>query len=157
MSKEIQGHLNGHNLKLAVIVSRFNEFITSKLLDGAKSSLKLNGVKDEHITIVKVPGAFELPLIAKTLAKSNQFDAIICLGTVIRGETDHYEYVSNEAAKGIAKASRSTGIPVIFGVLTTTTVEQAINRAGEKQSNMGYTCGVNAIEMANLVHDIKML
>lgn len=151
MSMDLQGGTNGEGLRIAIVVATFNDFITSKLLDGAKSSLLRHGVREDDITIASVPGSFELPLVAKRLADSGQHNAVICLGAVIRGETDHYEHVAGEAAKGIANASISSGIPVIFGVLTTDTLEQAINRAGGKQGNNGYGAGIAAIEMANLM------
>ena len=136
---------------MAVIVARFNEVVTRQLLTGAVDTLTRHGVNDDEISVAWVPGAFELPVVAKSMAKTGRYDSIICLGAVIRGETGHYEHVAGEAAKGIAGASVSTGIPVIFGVLTTETVEQAINRAGGKQGNNGYSAAVAAIEMANLV------
>ena len=132
-------------------MARFNEFITSKLLEGAKAALSRHGVRDEDVTIAWVPGSFEVPVVAKKMAESGRYSAVVCLGAVIRGETDHYEYVAGEAAKGIASVSLSTGTPAIFGVLTTDTVEQAINRAGGKQGNVGYNAGVAAIEMVNLL------
>lgn len=156
MSKEYQGELNGQGLRIGIIAARFNEFITSKLLEGAKAALQGHGVRDEDVTVVSVPGAFELPLIAKKMAESGRHDAVICLGAVIRGETGHYEHVAGEAAKGIASASFTTGVPVIFGVLTTETLEQAINRAGGKQGNNGYSAGITAIEMANLVRALDV-
>lgn len=151
MSTEISGDLNGQGLRIAIVVARFNEFITSKLEEGAKAALQSHGVRDGDVTVVSVPGSFELPLIARKLAGSSRYDAVICLGAVIRGETDHYNLVAGEAARGIAAASADTGVPVIFGVLTTDTLEQAINRAGGKQGNNGYGAGVSAIQMANLL------
>lgn len=151
MSVELQGGNNGEGLRIAIVVATFNDFITSKLLEGALSALDRHGVRDGDITIARVPGSFELPLTAKKLAESARHDAVICLGAVIRGETDHYEHVAGEAAKGIANASISSGLPVIFGVLTTDTLEQAINRAGGKQGNNGYNAALAAIEMANLM------
>ena len=151
MSRELQGHLDGQGLRVAIVIARFNGFITSRLLEGARAALARHGVRDEDITVASVPGSFEIPLVAKKMAESGQYDAVVCLGAVIRGETDHYERVAAEAAKGVASASFTTGTPVIFGVLTTDTVEQAINRAGGKQGNNGYNAGVAAIEMANLV------
>ena len=151
MSVELQGGSNGDGLRIAVVVATFNDFITSKLLEGALAALDRHGVRDGDITIARVPGSFELPLAAKKLAESARHDAVICLGAVIRGETDHYEHVAGEAAKGIANASISSGLPVIFGVLTTDTLEQAINRAGGKQGNNGYNAALTAIEMANLM------
>ncbi|MCI0887836.1 MAG: 6,7-dimethyl-8-ribityllumazine synthase [Chloroflexi bacterium] len=151
MSRELQGELNGAGLRIGVIVARFNDFFTSKLQEGAMTALTRHGVRDEDITVVSVPGSFEIPLVAKKMAESGRYEAVICLGAVIRGETDHYEHVAGEAAKGIASAALATGVPVIFGVLTTDTVDQAINRSGGKQGNMGYNAGLTAIEMANLV------
>ena len=151
MSVEMQGGMNGEGLRVAIVVATFNDFITSKLLDGARAALARHGVRDDDVSVASVPGSFELPLVAKKLAESGQHDAVICLGAVIRGETDHYEHVAGEAAKGIANAGFSSGVPVIFGVLTTDTLEQAINRAGGKQGNNGYGAGLAAIEMANLM------
>ena len=150
MSVELQGGSDGAGLRVAVAVANFNDFITSRLLEGARAALARSGVREDDITVVRVPGAFELPLVAKRLAESGQQDAVICLGAVIRGETDHYEHVAGEAAKGIANAALSSGVPVIFGVLTTDTLEQAINRAGGKSGNNGYNAGLAAVEMANL-------
>ena len=151
MSVELQGDMQGEGLRVAIVVATFNEFITSRLLDGARAALSRHGVREDDVSVAYVPGSFELPLVAKKLAESGQQDAVICLGAVIRGETDHYEHVAGEAAKGIANASVSSGVPVIFGVLTTDTLEQAINRAGGKQGNNGYGAGLAAIEMANLM------
>jgi len=151
MSVEMQGGTNGEGLRIAIVVANFNDFITSRLLDGARAALARNGVRDDDVTVVSVPGSFELPLVAKKLAESKRHDAVISLGAVIRGETDHYEHVAGEAAKGITNAGLASGVPVIFGVLTTDTLEQAINRAGGKQGNNGYGAGLAAIEMANLM------
>ena len=151
MSVEFQGGMNGEGLRIGIVVATFNEFITSKLLDGAQAALARHGVRDDDVSVASVPGSFELPLVAKKLAESGQHDAVICLGAVIRGETDHYEHVAGEAAKGIANVGLGSGVPVIFGVLTTDTLEQAINRAGGKQGNNGYGAGLAAIEMANLM------
>ncbi len=151
MTQELRGDLRGQGLRVGVVVARFNDFITSRLLDGAKAALSSHGVRDEDITIASVPGSFEIPLTAKKLAGSGRFDAVICLGAVIKGETDHYEHVAGEAAKGISAVALATGVPTIFAVLTTDTLEQAINRAGGKQGNSGYSAGVAAIEMANLM------
>lgn len=151
MGKELNGGLSGDGLRIGLIVARFNEFITSKLLEGAQAALARHGVKDEDVTVAWVPGSFEISLVSAKMAASGKYDVLICLGAVIRGETDHYEYVAGETAKGVAAASVATGIPVIFGVLTTETLEQAINRAGGKQGNNGYSAGVAAIEMANLL------
>ena len=151
MSMELQGGTDGEGLRIAIVVATFNDFITSKLLDGARAALSRHGVRDDDVSVASVPGSFELPIVAKKLAESGQYDSVICLGAVIRGETDHYEHVAGEAAKGIANAGLSSGVPVIFGVLTTDTLEQAINRAGGKQGNNGYGAGLAAIEMANLM------
>lgn len=150
MGKVYEAQLIGTGLKVGVVVGRFNELITSKLLGGAIDGLKRHGVEDADIDIAWVPGAFEIPFISKKLAESKKYDAIIGLGTVIRGSTSHYDYVCNEAAKGIASVSLETGIPVIFGVVTTENIEQAIERAGTKSGNKGYDAAVSAIEMANL-------
>ena len=151
MTRELRGGLDGGGLRLGIVVATFNDFITSRLLEGAKRALSAHGVSDDDVTVASVPGSFEIPLVAQKMAASGRFDAVICLGAVIRGETDHYEHVAAEAVKGIADASVSTGVPVAFGVLTTDTLEQAINRAGGKQGNQGYDAAVAAIEMANLV------
>ena len=132
-------------------IARFNDFITSRLLDGAKAALSSHGVRDDDVTVVSVPGSFEVPLAAKKMAGSGRLDAIVCLGAVIRGETGHYEHVAGEAVKGVSAVGLSTGVPTVFGILTTETVEQAINRAGGKQGNSGYNAAVTAIEMANLL------
>jgi 6,7-dimethyl-8-ribityllumazine synthase len=155
VSKELRGSLKGQGLRVGVVVARFNEFITTKLLEGAKGALARHDVRDEDVTVAWVPGSFEIPLVARKMAESGRYDALVCLGAVIRGETGHYEHVAGEAAKGIARVSISTGVPVIFGVLTTDTVEQAINRAGGKQGNAGYQAAVAAIEMANLVRTLN--
>lgn len=138
----------------AIVVSRFNEFITERLLSGAVSGLKGHGVSEDDIDVVWVPGAFEIPLIASKLAHSKQYDAIICLGSVIRGSTTHYDYVCNEAAKGIAGVSMQTGVPVMFGVITTENIEQAIERAGSKAGNKGYEAALGAIEMVSLIRQL---
>lgn len=154
MKKVIEGHLVGTGLKVAIVVSRFNEFITSKLLGGAEDALKRHGVAEDDVTIVWVPGAFEIPLTAKKVAESGKYDAVITLGTVIRGATPHFEYVSSEVSKGVAAIGMETGIPVIFGVLTTDTIEQAIERAGTKAGNKGWDAATGAIEMANLYRNL---
>ncbi|RTQ93581.1 6,7-dimethyl-8-ribityllumazine synthase [Lysinibacillus telephonicus] len=150
MGKTFEAQLIGTDLKVGIVVGRFNEFITSKLLDGALDGLKRHGVNEENIDIAWVPGAFEVPFISKQMAETGDYDTVIGLGTVIRGATSHYDYVCNEAAKGIAKVSLDTNVPVIFGVLTTENIEQAIERAGTKAGNKGYESAVSAIEMANL-------
>ncbi|MCM0650222.1 6,7-dimethyl-8-ribityllumazine synthase [Clostridium swellfunianum] len=149
--KMYEGNLIAQELKFGIIVGRFNEFIGGKLLSGALDALKRHGVEESEIEIAWVPGAFEIPLAAKKMAKTNKYDAVICLGAVIRGSTPHFEYVSSEVSKGVANVSLETEIPVIFGVLTTDTIEQAIERAGTKAGNKGYDAAVTAIEMANLL------
>ena len=150
MGKVFEAKLIGNDLKIGIVVGRFNEFITAKLLSGAQDALIRHGVAEENIDIAWVPGAFEVPYIAKQMAEKGEYDAIIGLGTVIRGSTTHYDYVCNESAKGIANVSLTTGVPVIFGIVTTETIEQAIERAGTKAGNKGYDSAVSAIEMANL-------
>ena len=145
-----EGKLIGKDLKIGIINSRFNEFITSKLLSGAEDCLLRHDVSPENIEIVWVPGAFEIPLVAQKMAKSGKYDAIICLGCVIRGATSHYDYVCSEVSKGIAKVSLDSELPVIFGIVTTENIEQAIERAGTKAGNKGYDCALSAIEMVNL-------
>ena len=151
----MRGNLRGQGLTFAIVVARFNEFVTAKLLDGAREGLLRNGVRPEDVTIVSVPGSFELPLVARTLALSGKYDAIICLGAVVRGETAHFDYVAGEAARGIAQAALDTGVPVMLGVLTTNTMEQALARAGGKQGNKGYDAAVAAIEMGTLMRAIR--
>lgn len=150
MPRQIQGMLVGKGLSFAIVVSRFNEFITSKLLTGALDALERHEVADENIEIIWVPGAFEIPLVAKTLAESDRYDAVICLGAVIRGSTPHFDYVATEVAKGVALAGFQTGKPVVFGVVTTDNIEQAIERAGTKAGNKGWDAAITAIEMADL-------
>lgn len=149
--KQIEGELNGQELKFCIIVSRFNDFITSRLLDGALDALIRHGVSEDNIEVVRVPGSFEIPLIAKKAALKASYDAIICLGTVIRGATPHFDYVAAEVSKGIASAMMDTGVPMAFGVLTTDTIEQAIERAGTKSGNKGWDAALSAIEMALLI------
>ena len=146
----IEGMLTGKDRKFAIVVSRFNDFITSKLVDGALDCLLRHEVKDEDITLVKVPGAFEIPLAAQKLAESGNYDGVICLGAVIRGATTHYDYVCNEVSKGIAKVSLDTNIPVGFGIVTTENIEQAVERAGTKSGNKGYDTAMSVLEMADL-------
>lgn len=153
--KIFAGKLISKQIKVGIVVSRFNEFITSKLLGGAMDGLLRHDVQEDDIHVAWVPGAFEIPLIASKMAKGGKYHAVICLGAVIRGSTSHYDYVCNEVSKGIATVSMETGIPVIFGVLTTENIEQAIERAGTKAGNKGYDCAVSAIEMVNLVHEIE--
>ncbi|MFC1973967.1 6,7-dimethyl-8-ribityllumazine synthase [Chloroflexota bacterium] len=150
MAKKYIGTLVGEGLKLGIVVSRFNEFITSKLLDGAQDTLSRHGVSKDDIDVAWTPGSFEIPLIAKRMAESKKYDAVICLGAVIRGGTPHYEYIAAEVSKGIASINLDTGLPVIFGVITAENLEQAIERAGTKVGNMGSQAAVSAIEMANL-------
>lgn len=150
MGKIFEAQLVGTDLKIGIVVGRFNEFINDKLLSGALDGLKRHGINEENIDTAWVPGAFEVPFIAKKMAETNKYDAVIGLGTVIRGSTTHYDYVCNEAAKGIAKAGLDTGVPVIFGIVTTENIEQAIERAGTKAGNKGYDSAISAIEMANL-------
>ncbi len=154
MANVIEGHLKADGKKFGIIVARFNSFISEKLLEGAMDSLLRSGAKDEDIDIVRVPGAYEIPLIAKKMAASQKYDAIICLGVVIRGATPHFDVVVNEVAKGSAQVGLDSGIPVLFGVLTTETIEQAIERAGTKAGNKGSEVAVAAIEMANLVENL---
>lgn len=154
MIKEIQGTFNTKNKKYAIIMSRFNELITSKLLEGSIDCLIRHDVLEDNIDIYKVPGAFEIPLLSLKIAKTNKYNAIICLGSVIRGDTTHFEHVSNEVSKGIANASMKTEIPIIFGVLTTENIEQAIERAGTKAGNKGWDAALSAIEMADLLNKI---
>jgi len=154
MPKIIEGNLLATGKRFALIVSRFNDFISEKLLSGAIDALKRSGARDEDLDIVKVPGAFEIPLIAQKIAQKKKYDAVICLGAVIRGSTPHFDYVSAEVSKGIATVSLDSGVPVIFGVITTDTIEQAIERAGTKAGNKGWSAAIAAIEMANLIRSI---
>ena len=146
----IEGKLVAEGMQIGIVCSRFNEFIVSKLLDGCLDGLTRHGVHEEDITVAWVPGAFEIPLAAKKMAESGRFDAVIALGAVIRGATSHYELVSSEATKGIAQSSLSTGVPIMFGIITTENIEQAIERAGTKAGNKGYDCALGAIELVNL-------
>ncbi|MBM7094728.1 MULTISPECIES: 6,7-dimethyl-8-ribityllumazine synthase [Alteribacter] len=155
MGNVYEGQLTATGLKVGIIVGRFNEFITGKLLSGAEDALRRHGIDEADVDIAWVPGAFEIPLIAKKMADSKKYDAVITLGTVIRGSTPHFDYVCSEAAKGVSSAAMSSGIPVIFGVLTTETIEQAIERAGTKAGNKGWEVAVAAIEMANLTKTIE--
>ena len=154
MSKPFEGMLLGKGLKFGLVVSRFNEFITKKLLEGAQDALLRHGVGEEDIEVAWVPGSFEIPLIAKKLAQTERYDAVICLGAVVRGGTPHFEYIAAEVSKGIAKVGLETGLPVIYGVITADTLEQAIERAGTKEGNEGFRAAASAIEMANLVKSI---
>jgi 6,7-dimethyl-8-ribityllumazine synthase len=155
MPKIIEGNLLAEGKRFALIVSRFNDFISEKLLSGAIDALKRSGARDEDLEVIKVPGAFEIPLIAKKIALLQKHHAIICLGAVIRGSTPHFDYVSAEVSKGVASVSLESGMPVIFGVLTTDTIEQAIERAGTKAGNKGWSAAISAIEMANLITAIE--
>jgi 6,7-dimethyl-8-ribityllumazine synthase len=150
-----EGFLKGEGLRFAIVVSRFNEFIGSKLLAGAKDCLTRHGVGEGDVDVAWVPGAMEIPLIAQRLAAGNRYDAVICLGAVIRGSTPHFDYVASEVAKGVAKVQLDTGVPVIFGVLTTETIEQAVDRAGTKAGNRGWDAAVSAVEMANLIRGLE--
>jgi 6,7-dimethyl-8-ribityllumazine synthase len=150
-----EGHLVSKNLKYGIVVGRFNEFITGKLLSGALDGLKRHGVQEDEIEIAWVPGAFEIPLIAQKMAESKKYDAVITLGAVIRGSTPHFDYVCNEVSKGVAAISLKTGVPTIFGVLTTDSIEQAVERAGTKAGNKGWEAAVTAIEMANLTKQLQ--
>jgi len=154
MAKIIQGDLAAKGLKFGIVAARFNDFITGRLLDGALDGLQRHGAAEGDIEVVRVPGAYEIPLVARKLALSKKYDAVICLGAVIRGATPHFEYVSSEVSKGVAAVSMETGLPVIFGVLTTDTIEQAIERAGTKSGNKGWDAALSAIEMANVMKQI---
>lgn len=154
MVKVYEGNLIAKDLKVGIVIARFNEFITGKLLTGALDALRRHGIQEENISMAWVPGAFEIPLVAQKLVESKKYDAVICLGAVIRGATPHFEYVSAEVSKGIAALSLRTGTPVVFGVLTTDTIEQAIERAGTKAGNKGWDAAVTAIETANLLKSI---
>jgi 6,7-dimethyl-8-ribityllumazine synthase len=155
MPKTFEGQLSAAGLRFAIIVSRFNSFITERLLGGALDALRRTGADDAQIDIVKVPGSWEIPLVAAELARQHRHDAIICLSAVIRGDTPHFDYVASEAAKGVAHAAFETGVPVAFGVLTTNTLEQAIDRAGAKSGNKGFDAAMTAIEMANLLRSLR--
>ena len=154
MMKTFEGKLIPKEIKVGIVAARFNEFITSKLLSGALDGLLRHNIREEAVHIAWVPGAFEIPLIASKMAKSGKYDAVICLGAVIRGSTSHYDYVCSEVSKGIASVSLTSGIPVMFGVLTTENIEQAIERAGTKAGNKGYDCALSAIEMVNLIKQL---
>jgi len=152
--KKLEGNVVGSDIKVGIVASRFNEFIVSKLVGGAQDGLVRHGVSDENITLAWVPGAFEIPIIADKMAKSGKYDAIVCVGAVIKGSTTHYDYVCAEVSKGIASVSLNTGVPVMFGVITTENIEQAIERAGTKAGNKGYDAACAAIEMVNLIKQI---
>jgi 6,7-dimethyl-8-ribityllumazine synthase len=152
--KTFEGKMVAKGVRIGIVVARFNEFITSKLLGGAMDGLIRHDIDEDNIDVAWVPGAFEIPLIAKKMAKSGKYDAVIALGAVIRGSTSHYDYVCNEVSKGVAAASLESGVPVMFGVVTTENIEQAIERAGTKAGNKGYDCALGAIEMVNLIREM---
>lgn len=153
--REVRGSLHGGGLRIAIVAARFNELVTSRLVEGAKAGLRDAGIGDEDILLAWVPGSFEIPVVAKRLASSGRFDAIVCLGAVIRGETTHFEYVAGEAARGIAQVARETGVPCIFGVLTTEDTAQALERAGGKMGNKGYEAALSAVQMATLLRALE--
>jgi 6,7-dimethyl-8-ribityllumazine synthase len=153
--KTLEGKLVAENMKVGIVAARFNEFITSKLVGGAMDGLTRHGVPEENVALAWVPGAFEIPLIASKMAQSGKYDAVICLGAVIRGSTSHYDYVCSEVSKGIATVSLQSQVPVLFGVLTTDNIEQAIERSGSKAGNKGYDCALSAVEMVNLIRQIE--
>lgn len=154
--RTLEGKVVAEGIRIGIVVARFNEFITSRLLGGAMDGLVRHGMNEEDVDVAWVPGAFEIPLIAKKMAKSGKYDAVIALGAVIRGSTSHYDYVCNEVSKGVAAASMESGVPVMFGVVTTENIEQAIERAGTKAGNKGYDCALGAIEMVNLIRAMDM-
>ena len=149
--KIIEGELQAKGIKFGIVVSRFNDFITSKLLDGARDALLRHGAKEEDIDVIRVPGSFEIPMVAKKMALKGAYNAIICLGTIIRGATPHFEYIAAEASKGIASASMETGVPIAFGIITSDSIEQAVERAGTKSGNKGWDAAMTAIEMVQLL------
>jgi 6,7-dimethyl-8-ribityllumazine synthase len=155
MARMVEGNLTAKGYAFGIVASRFNDFITARLLDGALDALRRHGADEDRITVVRVPGSFEIPLVAKRMAASRQYDAVICLGTVIRGATPHFEYIAGEVAKGVAMAGLETGVPIAFGVLTTDSIEQAVERAGTKAGNKGFDAACAAIEMANLLRELK--
>ncbi|MBU1406079.1 MAG: 6,7-dimethyl-8-ribityllumazine synthase [Proteobacteria bacterium] len=155
MPKFFEGKLQAEGKKFGIVIARFNSFIAERLLEGALDTLMRSGVKDKEIEVARVPGAFEIPLVAQKMVKSGRYDAVICLGAVIRGSTPHFDFVANEATKGIAQASMESGVPIIFGVLTTDSIEQAIERAGSKAGNKGSECAATAIEMVNLLPQLS--
>ena len=152
--KTFEGKLVAKEMKVGIVAARFNEFITGKLLSGAMDGLLRHGVSEDNVSLAWCPGAFEIPLVADKMARSGKYDAVICLGAVIRGSTSHYDYVCAEVSKGIATVSLQSGVPVLFGVLTTDTIEQAIERAGTKAGNKGYDCALSAVEMVNLLREL---
>jgi 6,7-dimethyl-8-ribityllumazine synthase len=155
MGRELQGELTGHGLRVGIVVARFNELVTRMLLDGARDGLVRHGVAADDIDVAWVPGSFEVPLVAQRMAAGGEYAAVICLGAIIRGETDHYDHVASGVTSGVARVSLDTGVPTIFGVLTTDTVEQAMNRAGLKAGNKGYEAAVTAVEMASLLRQLE--
>jgi 6,7-dimethyl-8-ribityllumazine synthase len=155
MGRALEGSIDGRGLKFAVVVARFNGIVTGYLLDGAREALRRHGVADDDVTVAWVPGSFEIPITAKKLAETGAFAAVICLGAVIRGETDHYDHVAGAVTSGVARVGLDTGVPTIFGILTTDTVEQALNRSGLKAGNNGFDAAVAAIEMATLLADVE--
>jgi len=155
MARMVEGNLTAKGFAFGIVASRFNEFITTRLLEGALDALRRHGADEDKITVARVPGSFEIPLVAKRMAASRQYDAVICLGTVIRGATPHFDYIASEVAKGVAMAGLETGVPVAFGVLTTDSIEQAVERAGTKAGNKGFDAACSAIEMANLLRELK--
>jgi 6,7-dimethyl-8-ribityllumazine synthase len=155
MGATFQGELHGAGLRIGLVVARFNEAVTLRLLEGARTALERHGVRDEDVDVAWVPGAFELPLIAKQLADSRRYDAVVCLGAVIRGETAHFDFVAGEAARGVTQVALETGVPVMFGVLTPDTLEQAMERSGGSIGNRGYDAALGAIEMANLMRGMR--
>ena len=152
--KTLEGKMVANGARIGIVAARFNEFIVSKLIGGAMDGLVRHDVKEDDVTLAWVPGAFEIPVVAKKMAESGKYDAVICLGAVIRGATSHYDYVCAEVSKGVAAVSMQTGVPVMFGILTTDTIEQAIERAGTKAGNKGYACALGAIEMINILNQI---
>jgi 6,7-dimethyl-8-ribityllumazine synthase len=154
MARMLEGNLTAKGFAFGIVTSRFNDFITARLLDGALDALRRHGADEDRITVARVPGSFEIPLVAKKMAASRQYDAVICLGTVIRGATPHFEYIASEVAKGVAMAGLETGVPIAFGVLTTDSIEQAVERAGTKAGNKGFDAACAAMEMANLLREL---
>jgi len=155
MARMVEGNLTAKGYAFGIVASRFNDFITARLLAGALDALRRHGADEDKITVARVPGSFEIPLVAKRMAASRQYDAVICLGTVIRGATPHFDYIAGEVAKGVAMAGLETGVPIAFGVLTTDSIEQAVERAGTKAGNKGFDAACAAIEMANLLRELK--
>ena len=155
MARMVEGNLTAKGYAFGIVASRFNDFITARLLDGALDALRRHGADEDKITVARVPGSFEIPLVAKRMAASRQYDAVVCLGTVIRGATPHFDYIAGEVAKGVAMAGLETGVPIAFGVLTTDSIEQALERAGTKAGNKGFDAACAAIEMANLLRELK--